>query len=245
MSGFSRGMSGMGGMGGMGGFPGGMGGGMGGDDFFGGGGRPQQGGFSSFSTFDSARPEGQQLQASHQPYGDYDDVQGYDSQQYELPRGQGGPMYAQEPRRSDGLFDDAIAARRDRRRQNPFGPQRQGGYAPSGYEQQASYQQQPQYAQQYEAPRGGPMAMGGGRRQQAPQDEYYGDEYADDGYYGDQQYQPQQQGYAPRQGQQQEHYYETRQAPQQGYGGGGCGRRDGGRPGPFQGGIWDDPNPFR
>jgi hypothetical protein len=58
--------------------------------------------------------------------------------------------------------------------------------------------------------------MGGGRRQ-APQEEYYEDDYGDDDYYGDedQGYQPQQQTRGTRQAPQQ--HYEPRQtfrAPQ-------------------------------
>jgi hypothetical protein len=267
MSGFLRSMGGIGGgmcpgdmglmggddfFGGMGGGMGPMGGGGGGGMVGGGDGRSIQGGFSSFSTFDSARPEGQQYQIFTQPYGDYDNSLGYGGG-YQQPQRQGGPMYAaEEPPRN--MMTEAIAARRDRRRQNPFLGQRAGGYAPSEYAEQPSYQHvhfdnrdggqaedrfmneyqrtgrvNPQYASQYEE-----VPRGDGSRGQQPQEEFYDDEeYGDDG------------GFYDERGQ----VYEPRQAyaPQQGYGGGGRGRggRGGERPGPFQGGIWDGPNPFR
>ena len=79
-------MGGMGGgpMGGMGGMMGGgpppmMGRGGGGPM---GGGNPRQGGYSFSSTFDSSRPEGQQYQEHHEPFGDYAGSRG----------GGGGPM---------------------------------------------------------------------------------------------------------------------------------------------------------
>jgi hypothetical protein len=197
----------------------------------GGGGRPVQGGFSSFQSFDSARPEGQQMQASYQSYGEYNDGRGYEQPQRQTsyqphgeydygrsdgggshqPQRQGSPTYADQEPRPGSMFAAAVAARRGGR-QNLVRSQPAAQYAPSGYDQQPSYQHQPQYAPQYEAPRGGPM---GGARRQVPQEQYYegeDDGYGSDGgYHGGQQYQPQQ-AYG---GCQQQQAYEPRQVPRE------------------------------
>ena len=215
----------MGGMGGMGGMMGGgpppMMGRSGGGPM--GSGNPRQGGYSFSSTFDSTRPEGQQYQEHHEPFGDYAGSRG---------GGGGGPMGGmgggggggQEPpsRSGRGLMFSGLS-----RADNPFRQSRTAGT--SRAQEQPSYGQQrymddrdytrggaqdPRYGAGYEDPRaggqygqsGGPGRMfdyGGSRRQQpsGPQ-----------GYYEDES-DSEDEGYRPQQ----------RYAPQQGYGGGGGG----------------------
>ena len=227
--------SGMGGpfggpMGGMGGGPfGGMGGMMGGGPppMMGrgggggpmGGGTPRQGGYSFSSTFDSSRPEGQQYQEHHEPFGDYAASRG----------GGGGPMSgmsgsshepAQRGSSGRGLMFSGLS-----RADNPFRQSRNPGA--SRTQEQPSYggqqrymddrdytrggAQDPRYGAGYEDPRaGGQYGHGGGsgrmfdygRQQPSGRQGYYDDDSDSED-----------EGYRPQQ----------RYAPQQAYGGGGGG----------------------
>jgi hypothetical protein len=123
----------------------------GGGDFFGGGmgrggpmsgmggGNPRQGGYSSFSSYYSSRPEGQQYQERHEPFGDYAGGGGGGSASHEpTPCGGGGGR---------GFMFSGLT-----RADNPFrrqvGRNLAGGYNPSAQEEpryQHTGQMNPQY----------------------------------------------------------------------------------------------------
>jgi hypothetical protein len=243
MSGFPRSMG-----SGVGGFPGNIDGGMMGSGAC----RPRQGGFSSFQSFDSARPEGQQMQIFYQPHGDYDDGRSHDSgggmaRGYEHRQG-GGPMYAAEElrRAGNGMFSAAVAARR-RQRQGVYEEpayhhvrfdNRDGGQAESRFmdEYQRTGRMNPQYASQYEK-----IPRQYASHPQQPQDVFYESDEKEGGYYG-----------GARSQQQQQQTYESRQprlsyAPQQNYTFelDYSGSRSGSGSAAFSDGIWGGGNPFR
>ena len=186
----------------------------GGDDFFGGGmggsfgnpmggmggGNPRQGGYSFSSTFDSSRPEGQQYQEHHEPFGDYAGSRG----------GGGGGGQEHAPRGRGLMFSDLTRADNPFRRQVGGNPA--GGYNASAREE-SSYphmgREGPQYASRYEEY---PRSHGSSRRQ-PPQQAYYDDESDPDEDPRQRQY------YAPQ------HPYGGGGAR----GGGGGGRPSGGR----------------
>ncbi|KAH6881566.1 hypothetical protein BKA58DRAFT_5042 [Alternaria rosae] len=220
-------------MGGMGGGPmGGMGGMMGGPPMMGrggmGGGNPRQGGYSFSSTFDSSRPEGQQYQEHHEPFGDYAGSRG---------GGGGGPMsgmgggggqeHAPRDRGlmfsgltcADNLFRQSRTAGAGRAAERPS--YQGGGAGQQRYMHPCGGGQDPRYGAGYEDPRaagqygqgsrsGRIFDFGGSHRQQPSGPQGY---YEDDSDLEDEGYRPQQ------------HY-----VPQQSYGGGsgGCARRTGG-----------------
>jgi hypothetical protein len=214
---------GMGGpMGGMGGMGGGMGGGgpMGGMGCGGGGGNPRQGGHSFSSAFDSSRPEGQQYQEHHEPFGDYG---GSSRGGGGMGGGMGGD-HEPAPRGRGFMFSGLTRA------DNPF--RRTAGRAPEQPGYCAAPQQRfmgegprgdrvdPRYTSQYEGYPGdaGQRGQAGGlgrlfdfgssqRQQPSGQQGYYEDEYDSEGEYA----RPQ-----------------RSHAPQQAYGGGGGARRTGG-----------------
>ncbi|KAF1833995.1 hypothetical protein BDW02DRAFT_579974 [Decorospora gaudefroyi] len=169
------------------------------DHHFGGGGTsaPRQGGFTSFSSYDSSRPPGQQHTSHYQPYGDYD------------PRGMGEGY---EPRRSgtssrrsggSSMLRDAVGNRSSRREsqdayrssqrsmssrepvyQSVRFDGRDGGEAARRFmeEYQRTGRVNPVYASQYEEfPRRSRRSeYDGGARSE--EDENH--EYEDDGYNG-------------------------------------------------------------
>jgi hypothetical protein len=104
-----------------------------------GGGNPRQGGYSSFSSYDSSRPEGQQYQERHEPFGDYAGGGGGGSASHEpTPCGGGGGR---------GFMFSGLT-----RADNPFrrqvGRNLAGGYNPSAQEEpryQHTGQMNPQY----------------------------------------------------------------------------------------------------
>ncbi|KAI4677105.1 uncharacterized protein J4E88_006912 [Alternaria novae-zelandiae] len=232
--------SGMGGpfggpMGGMGGGPfGGMGGMMGGGPppMMGrgggggpmGGGNPRQGGYSFSSTFDSTRPEGQQYQEHHEPFGDYAGSRGGGGGPMS---GMGGSSHESAPRGSSsrGLMFSGLSRAdnpfRQSRTTNTSRAQEQPSYGQQRYMDDRDYTrggaQDPRYGAGYEDLRaGGQYGQSGGpgrmfdygRQQPSRQQGYYEDESDSED-----------EGYGPQQ----------RYAPQQAYGGGGgSSRRAGG-----------------
>ncbi|CAN9459927.1 putative transcription initiation factor TFIID subunit 15b [Alternaria sp. MG1] len=170
--GMGRGGSMGGPMGGMGGMGGPMRGPMGGGEMGRGGpmgpmggmsgGNPRRGGYSSFSSYDSSRPEGQQFQEHHEPFGD---------------NAQSGYSHQRAPRSGGGgrgfMFSGLTRADNPFRRQVGGNPA--GGYNASAREE-SSYphmgREGPQYASRYEEY---PRSHGSSRRQ-PPQQAYYDDE---------------------------------------------------------------------
>ncbi|CAN9123250.1 unnamed protein product [Alternaria alternata] len=155
--GMGRGGSMGGPMGGMGGMGGPMRGPMGGGEMGRGGpmgpmggmsgGNPRRGGYSSFSSYDSSRPEGQQFQEHHEPFGD---------------NAQSGCSHQRAPRSGGGgrgfMFSGLTRA------DNPFRRQ-VGGNPAGGYNASAREESQ--------LPTHGPH---GSSRRQPPQQAYYDDE---------------------------------------------------------------------
>ncbi|KAF7680361.1 hypothetical protein GT037_002012 [Alternaria burnsii] len=159
-------------MGGMGGMGSAMRGPMGGGEMGRGGpmgpmggmsrGNSRRGGYSSFSSYDSSRPEGQQYQEHYEPFGD-NAQNGYSHQR--APRSEGGGR--------GFMFSGLTRADNPFRRQVGSNPA--GGYNASAREE-SSYphmgREGPQYASRYEEyPR-----SHGSSRHQPPQQAYYDDE---------------------------------------------------------------------
>ncbi|KAI4949512.1 hypothetical protein J4E91_005251 [Alternaria rosae] len=147
----------------------------GGDDFFGGGmggsfgnpmggmggGNPRQGGYSFSSTFDSPRPEGQQYQEHHEPFGDYAGSRGGGGGggQEHAPRGRG--LMFSDLTRADNPFRQSHTARAGRAAERPS--YQGGGADQQRYMDPRGGGQDPRYGVGYEDPRAAGQYGQGGR----------------------------------------------------------------------------------